>query len=260
MEHNGGHLFFRAAGRGEALVLVHGFTLDHRLWSRQFERFRSGFRVIAYDCRGFGRSSLPTSPYSPADDLRAVLDRLGIARAHLVGLSMGGRIAVNFALAHAERVSSLCLLGSDVGGYRFSFDWDPPGDTLAAMRAAWLDNAVFDGVRATPALFREVAAMVADYTGFHWCADDPRVSDRDAVRLLHRITARTSVVVGENDLPDFHVVARILADRIPSAGLEVVPGAGHLLPLECVDACGELVARHVAASVARGRPGEPGSR
>ncbi|MEU0758069.1 alpha/beta hydrolase [Streptomyces microflavus] len=260
MARNGGHLFFRTAGKGEALVLVHGFALDHRLWSGQFDHFQSGFRVVAYDCRGFGRSSLPTSSYSPADDLGSVLDHLGIAEAHLVGLSMGGRIAINFAIAHPERVSSLCLMGSDVGGYRFSFDWDPPGDTFEAMRAAWLAHAVFDGVRATPALFRNVEAMVNDYSGFHWRADDPRRPDRDAIHLLHRVTAPTSVVVGENDLPDFHVVAGLLADRIPRAGLTTVPGAGHLLPLECADTCRALIACQLDGSVAGSGPTETGSR
>ncbi|GBQ02358.1 hypothetical protein SSP531S_38170 [Streptomyces spongiicola] len=259
MEHNGGRLFFRTAGRGEALVFVHGFTLDSRLWSRQFEHFRSGFRVVAYDCRGFGRSSVPTGPYSPADDLRSVLDHLGIARAHLVGLSMGGRIAVDFATAHRGRVGSLCLIGSDVGGYRFSFDWDPPGGTLGEMRAAWLAGAVFDGVRATPELLRSVREMVMDYSGFHWRAHDPREPDRDAVHLLHRITARTLVVVGENDLPDFHAVAGLLADRIPRAGLTVVPGAGHLLPLERAGTCNGLIARHLAGSADGSRPPRPRS-
>lgn len=260
VEHNGGHLFFRTAGTGEALVLLHGFTLDHRLWYPQIERLRSRFQVVAYDCRGFGRSSVPTGFYCPADDLRSVLDHLGIARTHLVGLSMGGRIAVNFATAHPERVESLCLLGSDVGGHRFSFDWDPVGDTLEAMRAAWLAHDVFDGIRSSPALFRQVEAMVADYTGFHWRADDPREADLDAVGRLHRITARTSVVVGEHDLPDFHVIARLLADRIPEAALTVVPGAGHLLPLECADVCTELIARHLDDSRAGSRPAAPGPR
>lgn len=260
--YNGGQLFFRAAGSGEALVFVHGFALDSRLWSPLFAHFRSRCRVVAYDCRGFGRSSVPAGPYSPADDLRGLLDRLEIAEAHLVGLSMGGRIAVGFALAHPERVASLVLMGSDVGGYRFSFEWDPEGGTLEEKRAAWLAHGVFDGVRDTPEMLRGVEAMVAGYSGFHWCAEDPREPDRQAVGRLHRVGARTSVVVGEHDLPDFRVIARLLADRIPRAALTVVPGAGHLLPVERHEECVGLITRHLARAGAGtdGRPAEPGAR
>lgn len=260
VEHNGGRIVFQTAGTGDALVFIHGFALDRRVWLRQMERFRSRYRVVAYDCRGFGRSSIPTGSYSHADDLRGLLDHLKIAKAHLVGLSMGGRIAVNFAIARPEQVSSLVLIDSDVGGYRFSFDWDPEGGTLEAMRAAWLAHDVFDGIRGTPALLRSVEAMVADYTCFHWRGEDPREPDWDAISLLHRVTARTSVIVGEDDLPDFHMIARLLADRIPKADLTTVSAAGHLLPVESPERCTRLIARHLSDSDISGRSTEPGSR
>jgi len=94
------------------------------MWRPQVAELGRSFRVITYDCRGFGRSSCPAGPYSHAEDLRFLLQRLGVAASHLVGLSMGGRIALNYALRWPESVSSLVVIGSDVGGYRHPIDWD----------------------------------------------------------------------------------------------------------------------------------------
>lgn len=85
-------LFCEVAGMGQAVVLLHGFTLDLRMWDDQFLPLAQQFRVVRYDLRGFGRSALPTNaPYSHFEDLKALLDHLGIIQAHLVGLSKGGR-------------------------------------------------------------------------------------------------------------------------------------------------------------------------
>lgn len=256
MDHNGGWIHYETAGTGDALVLIHGFALDRRIWSSQITYFRDRFQVVAYDCRGFGRSSTPTGHYSHADDLRALLAHLGITNAHLAGLSMGGRIAINLAISHPELVGSLVLIGSDVGGHRFSFDWDPAGSTLPEMRSAWLSHEIFSGARRTPALLEAVTAMVDDYSGFHWRNDDPRrPGDLDAVDHLHRVKAPASIIVGGNDLPDFHAIARLLADHLPEAELTTVPAAGHLIPAESPGICNALIERHVSAFAGRREPG-----
>src|SRR5690349_11445569 len=119
MRHGTGEISFESVGSGPCVVLIHGFGLDRRMWAPQIGPLSGECRVVSYDCRGFGRSSRPSGPYSHADDLHALLERLRIPGAHLVGLSMGGRIALAYASRHPERVESLVLFASDVGGFRF---------------------------------------------------------------------------------------------------------------------------------------------
>jgi 3-oxoadipate enol-lactonase len=249
MEHNDGRLYYEAGGDGPAIVFIHGFSFDRRMWERQIEHFLGRFRVISYDCRGFGRSSVPTGPYSHADDLGHLLDHLGESSAHLVGLSMGGRIALNYALARPDGIRSLVLIGSDVGGYEFTIGWAPAGDTVAAMRESWLNHEIFRRASMRPGVLRQVAAMVGAYSGFHWHQTDPRwPADTDAAGRLAEISAPTAVLVGEHDLPDFKGIAGLLGTRIPRAEIHVVAEAGHLAVLERPAHCNELIERHVTTA------------
>ena len=112
-----GRLYYEVAGSGSPLVLIHGFTLDRRMWDDQFEHFADRYRVVRYDQRGFGRSDVPTeAPYSNHGDLRRLLDHLGIDGAHVCGLSSGGGVAIDLALEHPGYVRSLIGISSALGG------------------------------------------------------------------------------------------------------------------------------------------------
>ncbi len=109
---DGGMLFYEVRGQGPPVILLHpGATFDHRMWEPQVEVLARDHRVIRYDLRGFGRSSRPTGPFSPVEDLRRVLDTLGLEQASLVGVGMGSGIALNFALQHPQQVERLVLAG-----------------------------------------------------------------------------------------------------------------------------------------------------
>ena len=102
---NGAKIYYEVAGGGPPLVFVHGYALDRRMWDDQFEIFAPRYRVVRYDLRGFGRSGVPTAaPFSNHDDLRRLFDVLGIERAHICGLSMGGGVTIDFALEYPDRV------------------------------------------------------------------------------------------------------------------------------------------------------------
>ncbi|HRN71221.1 MAG TPA: alpha/beta hydrolase, partial [Candidatus Woesebacteria bacterium] len=91
----------------ETLVFLHGFSLDHRMWEPQIEEFSSKFNVLVYDLRGYGKSSMPNQNYSHYDDLFHLLNHLDIKQVHLIGLSMGGRVAIDFTLEHPEKVKTM---------------------------------------------------------------------------------------------------------------------------------------------------------
>src|SRR3954452_25405155 len=115
-------LWVERSGSGPVVALAHGFTLDHRMWQPQLEAFSKSHTVIRYDMRGFGRSSmpLPGAEYSQARNLAMLLDRLGIARTALIGLSYGGWVALEFALLFPERVSALVTVDSGLQFYRYT--------------------------------------------------------------------------------------------------------------------------------------------
>src|SRR3954470_6711245 len=106
-EVNGTKLYYEAAGSGPAVVLVHGGLVDSRLWDEQMQPLSQRFRVVRYDLRGFGKSAAPAGQYWPTEDLRALLDYLKIEKATVVGLSLGGIVAADFAFEHPERVERL---------------------------------------------------------------------------------------------------------------------------------------------------------
>src|SRR6267143_1814603 len=116
----GTSLYYEVAGEGSPVVLLHPGQGGCVLWDRQFLPFAREHRVIRYDARGFGRSERPDAPFKAYDDLRAVLDALGVARAALVGLSLGGLTAIDFAIAHPERVSALVLVNAGLSGYQYT--------------------------------------------------------------------------------------------------------------------------------------------
>lgn len=110
-------LYYEQVGKGPDVVLIHGFTLDRRMWDSQVPALAEHFRVTRYDVRGFGRSIPVVGPHDPTADLRSLLDHLKIRQAHIVGMSMGGSIAIDFALSQPERVARLVLIGADMSGF-----------------------------------------------------------------------------------------------------------------------------------------------
>ncbi|MFE4257565.1 alpha/beta fold hydrolase [Streptomyces sp. NPDC056883] len=235
---DGGRIRAERAGDGPPLVLLHGSVHDSRLWDHVFAALARHHTVVRYDARGHGRSTPPTGPFRHEDDLLAVLDRFGFRSAGLVGLSMGGEVALDFTLEHPERVRSLTLIASSVGGY----DWprSPEMDAYAAARRGSVGSRIAEleltlwaslGDRAPG--FEVIEPMVRENAEAGAAAEKGHALDpaEDAVGRLDRIGVPTVVVVGDHDHPEIGVIAGRLADGIPGARLEVVAGADHYLPL-----------------------------
>jgi pimeloyl-ACP methyl ester carboxylesterase len=246
IEANGTRLYVETAGSGEPLVFVHGFSLDTRMWDDQWEPFAEHFQVVRYDLRGFGRSALPTDQYyRHADDLAGLLDALGIQRAHVVGLSLGGGITLDFALAHHQRVLSLVVVDGILPGFSTP-DLDASigtvwraarSEPLEAVKELWLSQPLFSGALADPSVAARVRAMVADYSGYGWVARDPgRWVDPPVASRLAEISAPTLALAGEGDLEGFKTIAGKIAAEVPGARLAMIPGCGHLPNMEAPDA------------------------
>jgi pimeloyl-ACP methyl ester carboxylesterase len=253
-EVNGTRLYYEVAGSGEPVVLVHAFTLDTRMWDPQFELLARDFRVIRYDARGFGKSAPPKpgEPYSNADDLAALLDKLDARKAHVVGLSMGGRFALDYAVTYPDGLRSLVVINGVVGGWQWSREWlaayAPIVEAgrkrdVAQAKSLWLGLPLFAPARANPEVGARLKQMVDDYSGWHFVNQNPeRAVAPPAVGRLGAIRAPTLVLVGERDLPDFQRMAERLERDVPGARRATVAGAGHMANMEAPEAVNKSLA------------------
>ena len=238
------NLAVEVRGEGPAVLFVHGYPLDRTLWQHQLGAL-TGFRRIAPDLRGLGLSDAPDLGYSMAtyaDDLAALLDALHADQVVLCGLSMGGYIALEFARRYRSRLRGLVLMDTRAEG-------DSPEGRKGregAMQLAREKGAAAIAAQMLPKLFAANAAATmpqavervrvmmeaAPVKGIVGALGAMR--DRsDSISFLGELAGLpTVVVVGEQDQLTPPAAARTLADGIPGATLSVIPGAGHLPPVE----------------------------
>jgi 3-oxoadipate enol-lactonase len=242
---NGTRLYFEVAGSGrQAVVLIHGFSLDTRMWDDQFEAFARHYRVLRYDARGYGRSALPgVEGHYHAEDLRALLDEVEISLAYLVGLSWGAAVAAEFVLAYPEMSGAWVAADPVLWGYEgWSEDYvrtlsglEEAGREggVEAARHLWLGSPLFAPALEKPKVAERLRLIVGDYSGWHWTHHDTGLlPEPPAAIRLEEIRVPTLTVVGERDMPDHIAIADEIARRVPGAGKVTLPGAGHMANME----------------------------
>ncbi|HEX3603849.1 MAG TPA: alpha/beta fold hydrolase [Steroidobacteraceae bacterium] len=258
-ERPGGWLKYEAAGDGDPVVFLHGFGLDAAMWDPQWPVFAAaGHRAIRYDLRGYGASSTPEGHYSHVDDYLALAEFLRAHPAHIVALSMGGRVALRIAAQEPEAVRSLTLVDTALDGHAWSKEWLQRSQQM--MQAArrqdifgakqlWLQHPLFDPARGQAAVAASLEAMISRYSGWHWWQKDPDVTPQPpSAEVLARIAVPTLMIVGELDLPDFQSIARRVAADMPRVTLRAIPKAGHMVNMEAPREFNELVLEHLRRS------------
>lgn len=223
--------------------MLHGFALDARMWRRQVDAFAEDFRVLTLDLPGFGPQAREVGEVSPAEEVARALDVTGLVRAHFVASSYGAAVAADFALRHPKRVQSLTLVGPMLLGRRTGIEaWARcvalanEGDRGTAVEV-WLDDPLFEGVRADEETFEELRQIVLDYGGAHWTGKVvSKWSDPDPVPALKELKVPSLVISGEADLPSFMLMAEAYAKALSPVRREIIQGAGHLPMIERPDA------------------------
>lgn len=247
------------AGAGTPLVLVPGAGGDHSTWNVLWPRLTELAWCVRYDLRGHDAqedSEHAAAEFRHANDLEALLDGLGIRRIVLAGVSMGGRIAVDFALDHPGRVDALILISPGLADWDWSSEWRQRWHRLTTLardgcldevRECWYQHPLFATTRRIPALAADLRAEIADDNCMIWLEPDHEAPPRQShVERLHELTMPTMLITGTEDVDDFRLIADVLAALVPDIYRIDLPATGHLAhrerPAETISAMATFLA------------------
>lgn len=218
------------------------------MWEPQWEGYQRQHRVVRYDLRGFGRSPIEPGSYSHASDLIGLIEQQGLGKTAIVGVSMGGRVALEVAIVRPELVEALVLVGAGFPGHDWSAEMNAADEAeMAALTEGDLDAAVevtlrtwVDGPRRSfDDVDPEIRARVGEMQRraydlqipvWETAEEQPLVSDLS--ERIGEVGAPTLVLVGEEDVPDMHEIAERLERELPNAHRASITGTAHVPSLE----------------------------
>jgi 3-oxoadipate enol-lactonase len=252
---NGARIHYRRSGAGFPVVFLHAGVADSRMWEPQAAGLGEHFDVITPDMRGYGESELPPVRWSPIADVLGLMDALGLRQMpHLVGCSIGGGVAIDFALEHPERVSKLVLVGAGVSGQPYDDQYDylfaeataaEETKDLAALNEAEMKLWLVGPGRTVGHIDQRLRDLFLEMNGRALRSDFKNAPseklDPPAFGRLGDIEAPTLVVVGDHDLPDVQETADLLELRIRGARKAIIHDAAHLPNLEHPEKFNRLV-------------------
>src|SRR5258706_1610335 len=254
-EVNGTRLYYEVAGTGHPLTLIHGGVVSRGLWDDQFDAFAQRYRVVRFDMRGFGDSgsiSAEGEKFSFEKDVHDLLQFLGIEKTYILGLSMGGAMAINFTLRYPEMVDALIPVAMGLSGFepegkeekeQEHAHWNAVGEALKQQnidRAVeltlrkWTDGPARSADHVDPAVRQRVGAMTRrNYERADVLEEvEPESLEPPAISRLSEIHVPTLIIVGDQDVRTILQIADILEKGIAGAKKVVIPGTAHHLNTE----------------------------
>ncbi|HEU0000142.1 MAG TPA: alpha/beta hydrolase [Ktedonobacteraceae bacterium] len=265
VETNGTKPYYEMMGEGHPLVLIHGGYMDRRMWDDQFAAFAQHYRVIRYDVRGFGKTELPPVPYTDRQDLFHLLSFLGVEKTYLIGLSLGGEIAIDFTLDYPNMVDALVLVGSSVSGapvmelitqeqlQQHIRQWTPFEEAQARRDLVGM----VEGIMSHPTLVpsanyadarQRVRENLSEYS-FAWVleAGQKQPTEPPAWGRLSEIHAPTLLIVGGDDDKLLHTFADKLEQDIPNTMHVTIAETHHMPNMEKPREFNEIVLEFLKA-------------
>ena len=245
LETNGARIYYEVDGAGDPIVLIHAGVANLRMWDGQVAAFRDEYRVIRYDTRGFGRTETEAVDFSNRADIAALLDHLGEASAHLVGISRAGSIALDFALERPDRVRSLAVGAGGISGFDSpeadanaatfeeaermfeARDWE----ALSDWEADYWANGPGQPKDRVPEVRAKVHAWVLENYRAEKEEGRPIVLHPLAAGRLDELKVPLLVMIGTLDEAGTQAAMRHLAAAVPHARLEEFDTA-HMINLE----------------------------
>ncbi|MFO0738618.1 MAG: alpha/beta fold hydrolase [Labilithrix sp.] len=243
----------RAADDRPALVFLHGFAMDSRIWRRQVEAFGKDYRLLLVDLPGFGPQAREVGEIEIAKEVKRAMDAAHLGTAHVIASAFGAAVAIDLALQFPDRIASLVLASPMLLGRKLGIEsWQRcvglanDGDRATAAEM-WLEDPLFESLRHSEELFDEVRAIVLDYMGHHWTGKvQAQWADPDPMPRLSSIKIPTLIVSGGRDLPAFTGMAEAYVKAMPNARREVIETAGHHVNLEASQAFNTAMKQHLA--------------
>ncbi len=247
----GGSIYYETAGEGRAIVFNHAGFVDSRMWDTQWAFFAENYRVVRFDMRGYGKSSPIENPISHRDDLARVLAHLQIERAVLVGCSMGGEIALDFALEHPDFPLALVLVSSIPTA--FEMQGEPPRYLMEMIQAAqngelnktselqlriWVDGMYREPDQVDADVRQQVGEMNRIFVerGTFFADMQPlNPLDPPAATRLSEINVPTLIIDGALDHPEILRAGDVMAVEMPGAQKVVLPDSAHMPNMEHPD-------------------------
>ena len=246
------------AGQGSPVVLVHEGIADSRMWEPQWEAYAERFRVVRFDMRGFGQSPPAVGTFSLSGDLVELVDGLGLGPAALIGMSLGGAVAMETTIARPDLVSRLVLVGPGLRGFGMNDEtkagWAEEeaalerGDDDEAVEVnmrMWVDGPSRSPDQVDPEMRRKLGEMQRRAIEL-WRESGEEDGDHQSLvedwgDRLAEIAVPTLILVGELDRPEMHAIAERLEVEIPSSRRETIAGSAHVPNMEQPDEFDRLV-------------------
>jgi pimeloyl-ACP methyl ester carboxylesterase len=258
-------LYYEETGSGFPVIFCHEFAGDYRSWEQQVRHFARRYRVITYNYRGYRPSDIPSDPAAYSQeiliaDMRALMERLSIKQAHVIGIATGGNVALNFAIAHPEMTKSAIVAGAGAGTVKREA-WLAAGRAMAESISKIGAEAIarsIDGAPQRQALrtkdpraWDEFIAVIRDLSpeGAALSMLNVLATRKPVTELRDQIAALTMpvlVMVGDQDTPAFEP-SLFVHQHAPHAGLAVFPITGHTLPIEEPELFNSLADQFLAA-------------
>jgi 3-oxoadipate enol-lactonase len=253
---NGISMYFETKGEGKPLLLLHAGVADSRMWDSQFEEFSTTHFVIRCDLRGFGQSGKSSGRFAHYEDIAALLKYLEVEPVSVIGSSFGGYVAIDFVLAYPERVIALVLAAPALGGYEFEsaemlefFTAEEEAlersDLVAATELnlkMWVDGFNRQPETVSAEIRKRVREMQLNIFS------QPEVANGvekklvpPAIDQLHQIMIPTLVIVGDQDVPEFQTISRLITQKVESARHVVISGTAHLPNMEKQEEFNQLI-------------------
>lgn len=258
-------LYYEETGSGFPVIFCHEFAGDYRSWEQQVRHFARRYRVITYNYRGYKPSDVPSDPAAYSQeiliaDMRALMERLSIRQAHVIGIATGGNVALNFAIAHPELTKSAIVAGAGAGTVKREA-WLAAGramaDGISKIGAEAIAQSI-DGAPQRQALrtkdpraWDEFIAVIRDLSpeGAALSMLNVLATRKPVTELREQIAALTMpvlVMVGDQDTPAFEP-SLFVHQHAPHSGLAVFPITGHTLPIEEPELFNSLADQFLAA-------------
>ncbi len=254
-------IYYEEAGSGRPVVMIHGGLLDATMWNDQFMEFAKRYRVVRYDARGHGRSICEPDTFSHHEDLHAIVEKLGLEKPVIMGLSMGGYTAIDFALEYPDLPAALVLVSPGLTGYEFrspefiefskrigaAVQSDDVEEIVEAFQTAWTDGPRRTPDQIDPAVRQKVHEMVLkNVQGWEERSIEYRPLPL-AIERLENLRVPVLALVGDLDMPGILEIVHMIEQKVSGAQTVTVPGVAHLINMEKPEEFNRIVMQFIDA-------------